>query len=124
MKVYWDKIPRCFKYAALDRDDNVTVNMQKPTLKELCADGDKSIMDWTYPMDSGHDILRDFRYLIEHDEYELDGTEDWKYSLQERPADIVCTSCKGNHTLVYPETEHEEASTLICNHCEGTGVEP
>lgn len=46
MTIYWHKIPKCFQYAVMDRDN-----------------------------------------YGEHDEYELDGTEDWKTSLQERPKD-------------------------------------
>jgi hypothetical protein len=86
MKIYWDKIPKCFRYAVIDPDNNVEVTMLKPELSELCKDKNgKPVMDWLYPLDTVDEILKDFRYLIEHEEYELDGTEDYKTSLQERP---------------------------------------
>ena len=87
MKIYWHKIPKCFQYAVMDRDNYIKVAMRRPELTKLCIDrnGDP-VMDWIYASyNFVEEILKDFRYLIEHEEYELDGTEDWKTSLQERP---------------------------------------
>ena len=73
-------------YAFMDEDRNIEVSMKKPELRKLCTNiNGQPVMDWLYPADSTDEILKDFRYLIEGEEYELDGTEDWKTSLQERP---------------------------------------
>jgi hypothetical protein len=86
MKVHWKKIPECFHFVAMDVDRNVIVTMKKPELRKLCTNNSgQPVMDWLYPVDNTEEILKDFRYLIEGEEYELDGTEDWKTSLQERP---------------------------------------
>lgn len=116
MKIHWNKILKCFKYAAMDRDSNVMVTMQKPILKEFGNNLVNDIVkDWAYPREIEYEVLRDFRYLIEHDEYKLDGTENWEESLQERPNDYKkCDSCNNQFPL---NQLHAYKLLSLCKKC-------
>jgi len=109
MKIYWEKIPKCFTHAALlAGGTDVKVFHGEPKLCKPLNNRDG--WDAYFVRETG--IVP--RLLILHEEYELDGTEDWKESLQQR-----CTLCLGNKII-----DDCDKYIIDCPHCNGTGVEP
>jgi DnaJ-class molecular chaperone len=96
--------------------------MEEPILKQFGVTFDNNtVKEWTYSTEVAHDILRDFRYLIEHDEYELDGTENREESLQERPS--ACERCGGQGWTPFSFANWGKDVDVVCAGCKGTGVD-
>lgn len=112
MKIFWQKIPKCFTHAALlDDKETVWVFIGRPGLWE-----DTDTLGQWIPK-----TLDGTRRLIVGDEYELDGNEDWKTSLQERQKE--CSECHG--TGEYESYVGDQMYFRdTCERCDGTGLEP